>query len=613
MQGIKTWKPDSKQIKSTNIYKAMQDAGIDNYRDFWEWSVKYKEDFWTKTVAYLNIPLYKKYDQILDLSYGVEQAKWLAGAKMNIADACFPSDLDDPFYKKDKTAIIFQKENGQIKKMSYLALANLTNRIANSIVALGLQKGDIIAIDMPMTIEAVAIYLAGIKIGTPVATIADSFTPPEIKIRLEITKPKLVFTQDVQIRAGKELPLYEKVIKTGAPKTIIFRVGKKNKPLRPGDLYWNDFLIENNRLQSAICDPDDTTTILFSSGTTGAPKAIPWTHITPIKSASDGFYHHDIHESEVVAWPTNLGWMMGPWLVFAGFINKATIALYYGAPTAKNFGKFIQDARVNMFGLVPSIVKHWKSTGDMEEFDWSAIKCFSSTGEVSNPSDYTYLMSLANHKPIIEYCGGTEIGGGYVTSSLVQENIPSTFSTQALGGEFILLDENGQSANQGEVFIIPPVLGLSNRLLNKDHNKVYYEGIPKYNGLQLRRHGDEMLQLENGYYKATGRTDDAMNLGGIKVSSLQIEQVVNTLDFVTESAAIGIPPIEGGPDQLIIYYVHNKEINIKNALSDIKQIVKNEINPLFKVEDVMLVEKLPRTASGKVMRRVLRLKYQEKA
>jgi len=140
----------------------------------------------------------------------------------------------------------------------------------------------------------------------------------------------------------------------------------------------------------------------------------------------------------VVCWPTNLGWMMGPWLVFAALINKASIGLYYGAPLDVGFGTFVQEAKVTMLGVVPSIVKHWKASGCMEGLDWSPIKCFSSTGEVSNPTEMTYLMQLAGGKPVIEYCGGTEIGGGYVTSTVVQDNYPSTFSTQALGTEFVL-------------------------------------------------------------------------------------------------------------------------------------------------------------------------------
>lgn len=605
MTSTKSWKPSDKIIKQSNIYQNMHDLGFTNYADFWQWSVTNKEAFWKKTIEKLGIPFHKSAEKIVDLSNGVTQAQWLFGAKMNIAAACFQ-------HNPEATAICYQKEGEDIQNLSYKNLEKLVNRIANAIQKQGLQPGDVIAIDMPMTVEAVAIYLAGLKSGTPVATIADSFSPKEIAVRLQITKPKLIFTQDVQLRAGKTLPLYEKVMQADAPKTVVIPVADNKIPLRAKDIYWKDFLVNNDVFQTVSCNPDDTTTILFSSGTTGAPKAIPWTHTTAIKSASDGYYHHDIHRNDVVGWPTNLGWMMGPWLVYASLINKATIALYYGAPIGKEFGEFVQNAKVTMLGLVPSIVKHWKNTKCMESLDWNSIRCFSSTGEVSNPTDYAYLMSLGNHKPIIEYCGGTEIGGGYVASTVVQENIPSTFSTQTLGGEFVLLDENNMESDKGEVFIIPPIMGLSNSLINRDHNEVYYKDTPTYKKQILRRHGDQMQRMENGYYKATGRTDDAMNLGGIKVSGLQIEAAINNLDFVKESAAIAVPPKEGGPDRLIIFYVENQNVTETVALNEIRQLIKYQINPLFKVAEVVCIPQLPRTASGKVMRRHLRDQYNSK-
>ena len=298
---------------------------------------------------------------------------------------------------------------------------------------------------------------------------------------------------------------------------------------------------------------------------------------------------------------------MGPWLVFAALINKASIALYYGAPMGKDFGSFVQNANITMLGVVPSIVRNWKNTKAMENFDWNTIKCFSSTGEVSNPDEMEYLMQLANNKPVIEYCGGTEIGGGYLASTMVQPNIASTFSTQTLGSEFILMNEDEQLCKKGEMFLIPPIMGLSNMLLNQDHHQVYFEGTPKYKGQTLRRHGDEIEQLENGYYRMHGRVDDAMNLGGIKVSSIQIEEVINQLDFIKESAAIAVAPKGGGPSELVIFYVESNDFpKDEDRLKKSKLIIKEKLNPLFKVTNLVKTNVLPRTASGKVMRRRLR-------
>ena len=582
----------------------MQQHGFTSYEDFWKWSVSNKELFWNETVQNLDIQFAQNYSSILDTSEGTENANWLINSKLNIVDSCFQND-------DNATAIIFQEEGSKIQKVTQKELLELVNKIANSLVKLGLQTGDKIAVYMPMTVEAVAIYLAGIKAGITIVTIADSFTPNEIAVRLKMTQPVLIFTQDILKRSGKELPLYSKLENINAPKTVVIKVSNNEVSLQNQDLFWHSFLSNNTDFKSVIQNPEDIITVLFSSGTTGEPKAIPWTQTTPIKCASDGYYHQDIHKNDIVCWPTNLGWMMGPWLVFASLMNKATIALYYGAPIGDSFGEFVQNAKVSMLGVIPSFVKQWKSSKCMEQFNWDSIKCFSSTGEVSNPTEMEYLMQLANNKPVIEYCGGTEIGGGYVTSTVVQPNIASTFSTQALGGEFILLNEDNEPSNKGEVFIIPPIMGLSQALLNRDHFEVYYKNTPTYKNQLLRRHGDSLEQLENGYYKAQGRVDDAMNLGGIKVSSVQIEAILNQLDFIKEAAAIAVSPKGGGPSNLVVYYVENtSHLTSEEKLGQTKTCIQKQLNPLFKVSDLVEIDLLPRTASNKVMRRKLRELYE---
>jgi len=491
----------------------------------------------------------------------------------------------------------------------------LAARVANGLLKLGITTGDRVAIDMPMTVESVAIYLGAVALGCPVVTVADSFAPSEIEIRLGIGKPRCVFTQDFAIRRGKKLPLYEKVQAAGAPQAIVVPCGQDvDCEMRAGDMAWRDFLSERPPIRSVPCDPTGYTTILFSSGTTGTPKAIPWDQTTPIKAAIDAHLHQDIHPGDVLCWPSNMGWMMGPWLVYAALMNRATMALYYGAPTTRGFGQFVQDVGVTMLGLVPSLVSAWRSTGCLDGLDWSRIRVFSSTGECSNPQDMFFLMSRALYKPIIEYCGGTEIGGGYITGTVVQPAAPSTFSTPALGTDLVILDDDGKPADRGEVFLIPPSMGLSRELLNGDHHEVYYGGTPTGGqGRLLRRHGDQMQRFANGYFRAHGRADDSMNLGGIKVSSLQIEEVVGGVAGVRETAAIAVAPPGGGPVMLVVYAVTTgeSEVNASDLLSAMQQAIRSKLNPLFKVHDVVIIPALPRTASNKVMRRMLRAEYEK--
>ena len=466
------WFPSEEQIQATNIAALMNQLKVASYPELHAWSARHRAEFWDIMIQRLGIRFRQNYAQIVDLSQGVESPQWLVGSRLNITESCFQAP-------EDTAAIVFQPEGGLLSTLTYGELHALTNRVANGLVEAGFQAGDAIAIDMPMTAESIAIYLGIVKAGCVVVAIADSFAKSEIATRLRLSKAKAIFTQDYIRRAGKQLPLYAKVVDADAPRAIVLALDSSvSIKLRHGDLSWDEFLSPNQQFDAFAAHPSAHTNILFSSGTTGEPKAIPWTQTTPIKCATDGHLHHDIHPGEVVAWPTNLGWMMGPWLIYASLINRATIALYYGTPTERGFGQFVQDARVNVLGVVPSLVSIWKTTACMQGLDWSAIKAFSSTGECSNPQDMLFLMSLAGYKPIIEYCGGTEIGGGYITGTLVQPCAPSTFTTPALGLHVVILNEQGNPADKGEVFIIPPSIGLSTELLNKDHHQVYFADTP---------------------------------------------------------------------------------------------------------------------------------------
>ncbi|MDE0883121.1 MAG: AMP-binding protein, partial [Myxococcota bacterium] len=250
--------------------------------------------------------------------------------------------------------------------------------------------------------------------------------------------------------------------------------------------------------------------------------------------------------------------------------------------------------------------------GLFDALDWSALRRFSSTGEASNPSDMAWLMQRGGSVPVIEYCGGTEIGGGYLCGSMVQEQRAGQFSCSAMGTAFYLLDDEGQPASAGELALVSPMLGASTSLLNKDHETVYFTGMPRGPlGERLRRHGDFIERLEGGYYRAHGRVDDTMNLGGIKVSSAAIERLVDRIDDVLESAAVALTPEAGGPSELLLVVVLRSAAEPADILAQAQRLIRAELNPLFKVGRVLLRASLPRTASNKVMRRVLRDELQE--
>ena len=596
------WTPSQEFVGTTNIAWLMRRVGVDSYDALHAWSTKNREAFWSLAIERLRIRFQHPYGKVADFSGGLETPRWLVDARTNIVESCFTAPADSP-------AIIHQGEGGTLKVMSVAELAELTGRVAANLKRCGIKAGDAVAILMPMTAESVAIYLGIIKAGAVVVSIADSFRPKEIAARLRVARPVAIFTQDVMIRGGKTLPLYANLLEADSPRAIVLPAQEAvSVPMRAGDCAWSDFLKTGDRFETVIRDPSDPINLLFSSGTTGDPKAIPWTQITPIKCAADAHFHQNVQPGDVLVWPTNIGWMMGPWLILASLLNRATMGLYHGSPTGGEFGDFVQNAGTTMLGVVPSLVRTWRCSGCMEGLNWSAIKVISSTGECSNADDMRWLMEQAGGRPIIEYCGGTEIGGAYITGTLTRPCIPGTFNTPALGLDFAILDEQGKPAANGELFIIPPSIGLSDTLLNQDHHQVYFADTPRGpQGELLRRHGDRMEKLPGGYWRGHGRADDTMNLGGIKVSSGEIERVLQSVPYLTETAAIAVSP-EGGPSRLVIYAVCSagQKLSKDKLLAAMQDAIKRDLNPLFRIHDLVLIDALPRTASNKVMRRTLR-------
>lgn len=599
------WFPAPEDLESANLTAWMRELAIRDLSSFHSWTIGNRAEFWSQAIRRLGIRFRTAPETTLRLTTGSEQPEWLPGAAWNIVESCFQAPPEE-------VAIVHQRPGGPLTERTYGELQQRVQQIAAALRAAGFRPGDSIAVVLPMTAESVAIYLGILWAGAVVVSIADSFAAPEIANRLRISSACAVLTYDMQLRAGKTIPLYQRVCEaTQLPVIVLPHAAELAVTLRPQDVDWRQFLARAgaDKPEPWIGQSDEAINILFSSGTTGDPKAIPWTHLTPIKCAIDGHCHQDIHPGQRVTWPTNLGWMMGPFLIFASLINRATIALYEDAPLGTGFGQFVEKARVNMLGVVPTIVKAWRASRCMEACDWSQIRVFSSTGESSQRDDMFYLSALAGMRPVIEYCGGTEIGGGFITSSVIQPNVPGAFSTPAVGNEFVILDAEGQPAEAGELFLVPPAIGLSQRLLNRDHHETYFARTPVLPAHgPLRRHGDHFQRLPGGFFVAGGRVDDTMNLGGIKISSAELERALNRTPGVRETAAVAVSA--GGPEELVVFVVLDQPRDPENLRQEFNDRLKSDLNPLFRAREVHILESLPRTASNKVLRRELRARIQ---
>lgn len=652
------WAPDEAVRRRSNLQASMAAVGIEEYDDFHAWSVRDRTAFWTHTLERLGIVFTKPPDAILDAGGGVRNPRWLPGAQLNIVDSCFNADPARP-------AVFTPGPDGQpLSTTTYGELEGLVNRVANGLRDRNLAPGQAIALYMPLNLECVIAYLAIIRAGSRVVSIADSFPASEVRRRMAIAGASCAVTMVRYVRSGKTIPLYDTVAEAGASTIIVVPTGDAKTGdvpppgaddsaassnalrLRPGDITWPDLLSSHETFESVTGDPRRTTNILFSSGTTGDPKAIPWNHLTPIKGAMDGYYHQDVHGDDVTTWPTNIGWMMGPWLIYATLVNGACMALYPGAANTAEYLRFIRRAGVTMQGVIPSLARTWRRDGAAEDIDWPSIRVFSSTGEPASRTDYLWLMSRTGYRaPVIEYLGGTEIGGGHLACTVLQPCSPAVFTTANLGVDVVVLDETGAEVGEdgtGELFLVPPALGMSQRLLNGDHDAVYYEGCPVGpRGEVLRRHGDNTQRLHHGCYRAQGRADDGMNLGGIKVSPLELERIVDGHPAVYESAAVAVQPEGEGAERLVVYIVPEtgtgaagpradgragspptghpdaspatvagspaeSGLDPEALKSEIQAMVSSGLNPLYKIYRIVIVDELPHTASGKLIRRTLR-------
>ncbi|KAK1259753.1 putative acyl-activating enzyme 18, peroxisomal [Acorus gramineus] len=629
------WFPSRAHSKLTNLGRIMEthcpkllgslyQDPITSFNLFQKFSFDHQEVYWSIVLKELSVVFQKGPKCILDISdKSNHRGVWLPGSVLNIAECCL-LPMNFPKKQDNSVAVVWRDEGCDDSPVNHMSLKELREQVilvANAIDAM-FMKGDAIAIDMPMTVTAVIIYLAIILAGCVVVSIADSFAANEIVTRLNVSRAKGIFTQDFIVRGGKKFPLYSRVIECNPCKAIVIPgTGKVvDVQLRRDDVLWNEFLSSVGHLRRpyhyspTYQSIDSVTNILFSSGTTGQPKAIPWTQLSPIRIASDSFAHADIQSNDIFCWPTNLGWVMGPALLYSSFLSGATLALFHGSPLGRSFGKFVQDSGVTILGTVPSLVKTWKTSDCMEGIDWSRIRVLASTGETSTIDDDLWLSSRASYCPIIEFCGGTELASCYIQGSLLQPQVFGAFSTPSMSTGFVILDDHGTPYADdqpcvGEVALFPVYMGATDRLLNADNEEIYFKGMPTYKGMKLRRHGDILQRTIGGYIVVQGRADDTMNLGGIKTSSVEIERVCNGVDDrVMETAAVSVRIGSVGPEQLVIMVVlkngqHCEADFLKAKFS--KAIQKN-LNPLFKVSLVKIIPEFPRTASNKLLRRVLR-------
>ncbi|MEO0202789.1 MAG: AMP-binding protein [candidate division WOR-3 bacterium] len=606
------WEPSDEIIKSSNIYKILKEEKI-SYDEFLRKSFLDYEWFWRRFFKDINFKWDIEFDKVVDLSRGKQFAKWFINGKLNISKNCLEySDLN-------KVALISEDEMGNVRNYTYYELLNEVNKLSNALLNIGIKEGDRVAIYLPFIPEVVISLLAIVRIGAIAVPLFSGFGEEPIKLRLNISKAKLVITADGYIRRGKIIRMKSVLDKAlsdcpGVKSVIVYRNLNIDIDIEKNrDFYWDE-ICKDEKFEPKIFDSEMPLMIIYTSGTTGKPKGTFHTHCGfPIKSAQDMYHLFDIKENDVITWITDIGWMMGPWLIFGSLINNSTMFLYDGAidfPNENRIFELVDKHKITILGISPTIIRSIITKSNPDKFNLESLRIIGSTGEPWNiePWRWTLKKIGKNKVPIINYSGGTEISGGILGCVVIKPLKPMSFNTVNPGIEADIFDENGNSI-KGEI----GYLVVKN--VNPGMTRGFYEENERYIQTywsvykDVWYHGDLAYVDNDGFYYILGRADDTLKIAGKRVGPAEIETIIIEHKLVKESAVIGIPDeIKGQVPVAFVVLKENVE-NLEKIKEEIKQIVIEKMGKAFALKEVYFVSDLPKTRNAKIMRRVIRSIY----
>ena len=617
------WQPDPAMIKDTNLANFMQTNDIASYDLLLKRSIDDISWFWDAVFRDLDIQFKKPYDKVVDLSDGVQFPRWCINARMNIIYNCIDKWLQSDI--ADKNALIWEGEGGETKLYTYREIANQVNRCVNALKSLGVKKGDVVGLYMPMIPELVFAFLATIKMGAIILPIFSGYGPGAIFSRMNDSGVKYLITVDGTMRRGKkiimkniadqavnELPGFKNMV-------VVNRANINNISWVSGrDHWWHDIIDS----QSEEADTEDTSAedplmLIYTSGTTGKPKGAVHTHCGfPVKAAQDMYQCMDLKKDETIYWMTDMGWMMGPWEVFGTLLIGATMVFYDGAPDFPDHTRLwrqIDKHRITHLGVSPTLIRTLKQFGkkQLTGFDLSSLRMVGSTGSPWDPESWMWLFEnvLDASKPIINYSGGTEISGGIVCGNFFKPLKPCAFSGPVPGMDADVVNENGQPVREqvGELIIRKPWIGMT-RGFWQDKQRYIDTYWSRFDNLWV--HGDFAAIDKDGLWYILGRSDDTIKVSGKRIGPAEVESILNSHPRVTESAVIGVPhDIKG--EELVCFCVLSKDTQPEEDIEDeLNNLVTGQLGKPLKPKAIKFTTKLPKTRNAKVMRRIIRATYQ---
>ncbi|HTH50321.1 MAG TPA: AMP-binding protein [Pyrinomonadaceae bacterium] len=650
------WTPTPDVLENARLTQFMRQIGVATWDELYAHSINDVEMFTAEVLQFLDINFDPPYDKLLDVSGGIEFPKWCENGGLNITTMCLDRWIDSI---GDDPAIIWEGEEGGTVTLSYEELLANVDWCVEKLCDLDIHKGDAVGIHLPMIPETVVSLLAINRLGAIAVPVFSGYGIDAITSRMEAVGAKALITCDGFPRRGKPFDmltvaarsvancptlkgvmLVERNTWTGEvpEETPTDHVDARERRRRKferyeylrNDVFSGRQIVQWNVTKDVNAEPstpektlaEDPLIILYTSGTTGKPKGIAHTHASfPIKAAQDMAFGTDVGVGTRISWYTDIGWMMGPWLIYGALINGGTICIYDGAPdfpAADRMWEFCARHKVEILGISPTLIRALSNCGDElpAKHDLSSLRAFASTGEPWNPAPWWWLFEkVGNSKlPIINYSGGTEIAGGILMGNPLLPIKPCSFPAPCPGMDVDILDEDGtpvEPGKVGELVIKQPWIGMA---------RGFWGEKERYLDTYWRRfkdiwvHGDWAMRDADGHWFILGRSDDTLKVAGKRVGPAEVESILVSHPQVTEAAVIGVPDEAKGT--AMVAFVVGARTSVPSSpqsgeglASELRALVATQMGKPLAPSKIHFVSALPKTRNAKVMRRVIRSAY----
>lgn len=614
------WEPTEYYATESNVVEFMDKYGYDEYDELIPNTENDLSDIWGDMAEDAGIVWRDSYDDVVDMSDGVEFAHWYTDGKLNavetILDKWVEQAPDRPMYR-------WEDEQGNTEAITYREIAERTGRLANALSDNGVEQGDVIGITFPLHPNGFVASLACLRIGATFTQIFPGYGGDAMGHRLDDSGAEWVIAADGYSRGGDVNNLLLKVATAikDAPdvKEIVIHdhLGLEGEITGASVHNWNTFIEGHGAdADTAVVDSDHTAFIAYSSGTTGAPKGTIHTHGSLLAMGNkESRYHFDLGEGDTLMWITDFGWVIVPiWMLAGAPALGATTVLLEGGPTTPTENRVwraIQEYEVTTLGISPSGARNLRQLNDSprESHDLSSLRILASTGEPWDEGGWQWFLEAVGggEAPIVNASGGTELAGAILSPTPKTPLKPGTLYGPAPGVAANIYDEDGDPAEEGYLVIELPIPGMTHSLTDGDERYLAeywsdFEGAWNQN--------DWAERDEDGFWFITGRADDTMNVAGRRVTAPEIEEAIGRHSAVSEATVIPVPDeTKGQVPVAFVTLLEDVDVDLEATESEIRTLVAQNLGAPFRPAQVHIVSALPRTQTGKIPRSVIEAVY----